>query len=61
MKAPRHLADLPALNGLHVRSRTYNLRFRRPTLYSVELRKHNLERPVGVEPTLSAWKAEVLP
>lgn len=40
--------------------RTLDLRLRRPLLYPTELLNH-LERAMGIEPTTSAWKAEVLP
>ena len=42
--------------------RTPDPRLRRPLLYPTELLNHiNLERAMGIEPTTSAWKAEVLP
>ena len=40
--------------------RTPDPRLRRPLLYPTELLNH-LERAMGIEPTTSAWKAEVLP
>ena len=42
--------------------RTPDPRLRRPLLYPTELLDHiKLERAMGIEPTTSAWKAEVLP
>ena len=42
--------------------RTPDPRLRRPLLYPTELLDHIiLERAMGIEPTTSAWKAEVLP
>ena len=42
--------------------RTPDPRLRRPLLYPTELLDHMiLERAMGIEPTTSAWKAEVLP
>ena len=42
--------------------RTPDPRLRRPLLYPTELLNHiDLERAMGIEPTTSAWKAEVLP
>ena len=52
--------------------RTLDTRLRRPLLYPAELWTHGpsgigtniykkMERMMGIEPTLSAWKAEVLP
>lgn len=41
--------------------RTLDLRLRRPLLYPTELPDQKLERAMGIEPTTSAWKAEVLP
>ena len=32
-----------------------------PKKYSLELKTELLERVMGIEPTLSAWEAEVLP
>ena len=40
--------------------RTHGPRLRRPLLYPTEL-LDQLERAMGIEPTTSAWKAEVLP
>ena len=40
--------------------RTPDPRLRRPLLYPTEL-LDQLERAMGIEPTTSAWKAEVLP
>ena len=44
--------------------RTPDPRLRRPLLYPTELLNHIVklvERAMGIEPTTSAWKAEVLP
>ena len=41
--------------------RTPDPRLRRPLLYPTELLNHEMERAMGIEPTTSAWKAEVLP
>ena len=41
--------------------RTPDPRLRRPLLYPTELPDQKLERAMGIEPTTSAWKAEVLP
>ena len=46
--------------------RTPDPRLRRPLLYPAELLTHitnfeNKERVMGIEPTYSAWKADVLP
>ena len=41
--------------------RTPDPRLRRPLLYPTELLNHKMERAMGIEPTTSAWKAEVLP
>ena len=48
--------NLNVLEGI----RTPDPRLRRPLLYPTELLNH-LERAMGIEPTTSAWKAEVLP
>ena len=40
--------------------RTPDPRLRRPLLYPAELRTHR-KRVMGIEPTFSAWKADVLP
>lgn len=48
------------LNGDPGGIRTPDPRLRRPLLYPTELLNH-LERAMGIEPTTSAWKAEVLP
>ena len=46
--------------------RTPDPRLRRPLLYPAELLTHindleNKKRVMGIEPTYSAWKADVLP
>ena len=42
--------------------RTPGLLLRRQLLYPAELQAHNImERVMGIEPTQSAWKAEILP
>ena len=43
------------------RIRTYGLQLRRLLLYPAELLGHIMERVKGIEPSSSAWKAEVLP
>ena len=49
-------------NGVPEEIRTPDTRLRRPLLYPTELLDHMiLERAMGIEPTTSAWKAEVLP
>ena len=53
-----------APNGVPEGIRTPDQRLRRPLLYPAELRAHIkflMERVMGIEPTQSAWKAEVLP
>ena len=40
--------------------RTPDLRIRSPLLYPAELQAH-MERVKGIEPSQSAWKADVLP
>ena len=42
-------------------SRTPGTRIRSPLLYPTELQAHVLERVKGIEPSRSAWKADVLP
>ena len=57
-----------SVNGAPEGSRTPDTRLRRPLLYPTELLAHTtpislkgLERVRGIEPTHSAWKAEILP
>ena len=56
------------LNGTPEGIRTPGLLLRRQLLYPTELRAHmhvshaqKLERVMGIEPTYSAWKADILP
>ena len=53
------------LNGAHDRNRTDDLTLTKGVLYHLSymggFANNSLERVMGVEPTLSAWKAEVLP
>ena len=53
------------LNGAHDRNRTDDLTLTKGVLYHLsymgDFANNSLERVMGVEPTLSAWKAEVLP
>jgi hypothetical protein len=62
----RCLTDL-AISQQHIYGvptgiRTPDTRLRRPLLYPAELWAHFLvERVKGIEPSRSAWKAEVLP
>ena len=69
---PYHLAIPPKRNGEPRGIRTLDTRLRRPLLYPAELWTHGpsgigtniykkMERMMGIEPTLSAWKAGVLP
>src|SRR5690625_4269106 len=51
----RFLIDVPG------RIRTCDLQLRRLLLYPAELLGQIMERVMGIEPTSSAWKAEVLP
>ena len=61
-KKPVELIYRPLLLGDPGGIRTPDPRLRRPLLYPTELLNHiNLERAMGIEPTTSAWKAEVLP
>ena len=52
-------------NGAHDRNRTDDLTLTKGVLYHLsymgDFANNSLERVMGVEPTLSAWKAEVLP
>ena len=41
-------------------TRTSDLLLRRQLLYPTELQGHILEQVMGVEPTSSAWKADIL-
>jgi hypothetical protein len=64
-------SSLPAVTGAHDRNRTGDLVLTKDVLYrlsymgltssSASDRSTTLERVVGIEPTSSAWKAEVLP
>jgi hypothetical protein len=50
--------------GAHERDRTADLVLTKDVLYQLSYVghiHHRLERVMGIEPTLSAWKAEVLP
>ncbi len=49
--------------GAHDRSRTDDLTLTKGVLYQLSYmgKNHILERVMGIEPTPSAWKAEVLP
>ena len=47
--------------GAHDRTRTGDLVLTKDVLYRLSYVSRNLERVVGIEPTSSAWKAEVLP
>ena len=49
------------MNGAPEGSRTPGTRIRSPLLYPTELQAHVLERVKGIEPSRSAWKADVLP
>ena len=49
------------INGAPEGSRTPGTRIRSPLLYPTELQAHVMERVEGIEPSRSAWKAEVLP
>jgi hypothetical protein len=52
----------PASGGAHDRNRTDDLVLTKDVLYRLSyVGRHTLERVVGIEPTPSAWKAEVLP
>lgn len=55
-------ANRQTFNGDPGRIQTYNPLLRRQKLYSVELRDQFkiLERIEGIEPSSSAWKAEVI-
>ena len=46
-------------NGVPAGIRTPDLLLRRQLLYPTELQAH-MERVMGIEPTQSAWKAEIL-
>ena len=52
-------------NGAHDRNRTDDLTLTKGVLYHLsymgDFANNSLERVMGIEPTLSAWKAEVLP
>ena len=48
-------------NGAPEETRTPDPLLRRQLLYPAELQAHILERVMGIEPTQSAWKAEILP
>jgi hypothetical protein len=48
-------------NGVPGGIRTHDLRIRSPLRYPAEPQAHILERVMGIEPTQSAWKADVLP
>ena len=55
---------MPRLSGTgaHDRNRTDDLVLTKDVLYRLSyVGRHTLERVVGIEPTPSAWKAEVLP
>ena len=55
-------SSLPAVTGAHDRNRTGDLVLTKDVLYRLSyVGRHTLERVVGIEPTPSAWKAEVLP
>ncbi len=54
------LSETACLLGDLGEIRTPDPRLRRPLLYPTEL-LDQLERAMGIEPTTSAWKAEVLP
>ena len=47
--------------GAPEETRTPGPLLRRQLLYPAELQAHLLERVMGIEPTQSAWKADVLP
>ena len=58
----------PDHTGAHARNRTGDLTLTKGVLYQLSymgrklaIAGHNLERVMGIEPTPSAWKAEVLP
>ena len=61
------MQNLPAMprirTGAHDRNRTGDLVLTKDVLYQLSYVGHipHLERVMGIEPTLSAWKAEVLP
>jgi hypothetical protein len=48
-------------NGAHNRTRTGDLFLTKEVLYRLSYMGGRLERVMGIEPTSSAWKAEVLP
>ena len=54
-------ADTRRSTGAHDRNRTGDLVLTKDVLYRLSYVSRNLERVVGIEPTSSAWKAEVLP
>ena len=61
-RAEKSLPAEPALGGAHDRNRTGDLVLTKDVLYRLSyVGRHTLERVVGIEPTPSAWKAEVLP
>ena len=55
-----HLTTPTKVTGVPTGIRTPDTRLRRPLLYPAELWAH-MERVKGIEPSQSAWEAEVLP